>query len=251
MKTKLDNSNISIHLGQSSAYKSEYDSSLLVKEPRSNNRLHLNLSDDDLPFVGHDVWNAYEVSGLTDNGVPVTGFAKITYSCTNSHIVESKSLKLYFNTFNMTKLGRTPVDVLSSIEFMSARDLTCLLDTPVTVNVYSSDTTCSATSYFDKYVTLERNVNMNDVVCDVYNEDETILKLSKGKAMTKSLYHSSLLKSNCRVTSQPDWGDVYIYMHSDQVVDEVSLLQYIVSFRDECHFHEEICETIYKRFMIR
>ena len=60
-------------------------------------------------------------------------------------------------------------------------------------------------------------------------------------------YHSALLKSNCRVTSQPDWGDVYIHMVGKKTVDPISLLQYIVSFRDECHFHEEICETIYKR----
>jgi 7-cyano-7-deazaguanine reductase len=62
-------------------------------------------------------------------------------------------------------------------------------------------------------------------------------------------YHSALLKSNCRVTSQPDWGDVYIYMKGKNTVDPISLLQYIVSFRDECHFHEEICEAIYKRLM--
>jgi len=90
--TKLDNSNISVHLGQTSQYKDQYDSNLLVREPRSNNRKHLDISDDDLPFVGYDTWNAYEVSGLTNGGLPVAGVAKIVYPCDSKYIVESKSI---------------------------------------------------------------------------------------------------------------------------------------------------------------
>jgi len=93
----LDNSRISKHLGQVSEYKSVYDPRLLVNEPRASNRAHINVSDDDLPFVGFDTWNAYEVSGLTDDGLPVAGVAKIVYSCDSKYIVESKSIKLYFN----------------------------------------------------------------------------------------------------------------------------------------------------------
>jgi len=80
----------------------------------------------------------------------------------------------------------------------------------------------------------------------VYNETPDLLRVIDSE-IEEVYYHSALLKSNCRVTSQPDWGDVYIYMKGKQTVDPISLLEYIVSFRDECHFHEEICETIYKR----
>ena len=102
---QLDNSNVSKLLGKTVDYPDQYDPSILVKEPRQSNRVHLNLDDDNLPFCGFDIWNAYEVSCLTDRGKPVTGIAKIVYPCDNKYIVESKSLKLYFNSFNMTKLG--------------------------------------------------------------------------------------------------------------------------------------------------
>ena len=184
---QLDNSNISKHLGQTSKYKSKYDPELLVREPRSSNRQHLGVVDSNLPFTGYDTWNAYEVSCLNANGVPITGFAKITYPCSNAYIVESKSLKLYLNSFNMTYF---------------------------TSNVRSD---------------IYRRQGYND------------------QSVTEQKYHSSLLKSNCRVTSQPDWGDVYIYYKGSHSINPSSLLKYIVSFRDECHFHEEICETIYKR----
>ena len=102
---KLDNSRISKHLGQTSQYKSQYDAKLLVKEPRSNNREYLDIFDDNLPFVGSDTWNAYECSFLLNSGKPVTGVVKINYPCDSKYIVESKSIKLYLNSYNMTKLG--------------------------------------------------------------------------------------------------------------------------------------------------
>ena len=93
MKTAtLDNSRISKHLGKTSEYKDQYDTDLLVSEPRSNNRKHLDIKDDALPFVGYDTWNAYEVSALTNNGLPVAGVAKVVYPCNSKYIVESKSI---------------------------------------------------------------------------------------------------------------------------------------------------------------
>ena len=91
---QLDNSEVSRHLGEISSYARDYDSSLLVRESRQGNREYLNLKDDDLPFCGYDIWNAYEVSSMTKKGCPVTAVAKIMYPCDNSYIVESKSLKL-------------------------------------------------------------------------------------------------------------------------------------------------------------
>jgi 7-cyano-7-deazaguanine reductase len=252
MKAKLDNSTISTHLGSRSDYKSTYDASLLVREPRQGNRKHLELDDDNLPFVGYDIWNAYEVSGLTKTGVPVTGFAKVRYPCTNKYIVESKSIKLYFNSFNMTQLGDSPKQVRETIEYMSSRDLSDLLETNVEVTIFDTTLTHISETIFTNYITLEDNIDTDSLVCDTYTETPGLLEVidtdpgEEGSGI-RQLYHSSLLKSNCRVTSQPDWGDVYISMTSHLLADKESLLKYIVSFRDECHFHEEICETIYKR----
>lgn len=247
--TKLDNSNISVHLGQTSKYKSTYDETLLVREPRTNNRKHLDIKEGALPFIGGDIWNAYEISGLTDSGIPVTGFAKIYYPCDSTYIVESKSIKLYFNSFNMTRLGSSAEDVAQAIEYMSSRDLSILLETDVQVKIHSADSLSNTSGYFTKYKTLETSLDLSDITCDVYNETPDLLERDELMSMSPVIkkYHSSLLKSNCRVTSQPDWGDIYIHMKSHSTVSEVSLLKYIISFRDECHFHEEICETVYKR----
>ena len=257
----LDNSNISKHLGQSSEYKSTYDSSLLVREPRQSNRTHLDLSDDNLPFMGTDTWNAYEISGLTDLGMPVQGVAKIVYPCDGKYIVESKSLKLYYNSFNGTKLGKNADEVRKNIAKTSAKDLSEYLGVDVKVCVLSNDHVLSDSTPARaewqvrvsevgkprEYITLEEEYPIDDVEFSVYTETPELLQVVEEAPTEWVHYHSALLKSNCRVTSQPDWGDVYIDIKSKDTVDPISLLQYIVSFRDECHFHEEICETIYKR----
>jgi len=258
---ELDNSNINKHLGQSSQYKATYDPSLLVREPRQSNRTHLDLDDDNLPFLGSDTWNAYEVSGLTDNGLPVAGVGKIVYPSDNKYIVESKSFKLYFNSFNGTKLGEDPEEVREKIALKASKDLSDLLETDVKVHVFSnyevlSDNTTANEEWqsivskdkpYNEYITLEDVYPIEEVVFDTYKETPELLKVIEDAPTEWVHYHSALLKSNCRVTSQPDWGDVYIDIKCDNTIDPVSLVKYIVSFRDECHFHEEICETIYKR----
>tara|TARA_R100000008_G_scaffold19598_2_gene10068 strand:- start:6624 stop:7559 length:936 start_codon:yes stop_codon:yes gene_type:complete len=257
---KLDNSNVSKHLGQTSEYKSSYDPGLLVREPRQSNRTHLGLEDNNLPFVGNDTWNGYEISALTNNGLPVVGVAKIVYSCDSKYIVESKSIKLYFNSFNMTKLGDSAEEVLDQISKMAASDLSALLETKVLVKVHSNARVLGDVNMFNaklewmhsvdctpNYITLEDEYPVDEVKFSVYSEDPNLLQEIEDAPSDKVYYHSALLKSNCRVTSQPDWGDVYIYIKGKNTVDPISLLQYIVSFRDECHFHEEICEAIYKR----
>ena len=257
MKTAtLDNSRISKHLGQTSEYKDQYDPSLLVNEPRSNNRKHLDIKDDELPFVGYDTWNAYEVSGLTNNGLPVAGVAKVVYPCDSKYIVESKSIKLYFNSFNMFKCGEQPVDVLDFIDQKATEDLSKLLETTVHVHTLPADFIAKGDTVLDryKYKTLESvytQEELSEMTLDTYSETPELLELEdisdQEVSSTEVRWHSSLLKSNCRVTSQPDWGDVYIMYKGQTHVTSESLLKYIVSFRDECHFHEEICETIYKR----
>ena len=254
MTTLMDNAVVSRHLGQITGYASEYDPALLVKEPRSSNRQHLYIDKYNLPFCGYDVWNAYEVSCLTDKGLPVASIAKISYPCTNDYLVESKSLKLYLNSFNMTKLGDTPTEARQLVSDTMATDLSSLLETDVNVGLFSpgDSTNHNNKQYFNEsYQTLEECCNViNNLQVSVYTEEPGLLlqgNIRTNNYVTAQKYHSSLLKSNCRVTKQPDWGDVYIHFEGTRIIDKQSLLKYIVSFRDECHFHEEICETIYKR----
>ena len=251
--SKLDNSNISKHLGQSSQYKSTYVKGLLVREPRSNNREYLNIFDDALPFVGSDTWNAYECSFLLKNGRPVTGVVKCVYPCSSKYIVESKSIKLYFNSFNMTKMGDGNDEAVKNFEEISARDLSELLQTDVKVSFHSGVRVNKKFNSPDNEWDIEHYLNV-DLLEDSggleytqYTEDPSLLEaVSRGNEVEQKFY-SGLLKSNCRVTSQPDWGDVFIHIKSKNAIDAHSILKYVISFRDECHFHEEICECIYKR----
>ena len=243
---QLDNSNVSKHLGQSSEYKSQYDPELLVVEPRQSNRTYLDIDKDNLPFVGYDVWNGYEVSALTNNGKPVAAIAKVIYPCDSEFIVESKSMKLYWNSFNMTKLGDSPEEVMGEIEKRAITDLSERIGTNVSVQLFFDDHVIEDELDFSGVTNLDIAVG-NDVVFDTYNETPELLQIEERDQSQEINYISGLLKSNCRVTSQPDWGDVYIQMKGNKIPTAESLLKYIVSFRDECHFHEEICECIYKR----
>lgn len=246
--SQLDNTAISKVLGQRVSAPEQYDRGILVRELRQNNRTYLNIYEDSLPFVGVDVWNNWEISALTDNGLPVTGIAKITYNCNSKYIVESKSAKLYFNSFNMTRLGSTPEDVISNIQIYASRDLSEFLETEVTVCVRKTNTYCSPARDYVKDSLLLDCIVPNLQVVD-YKENPNLLVssgvLAEGPRVQK--FCSSLLRSNCRVTNQPDAGDVHISIKTPYIVDPVGLLKYIISFRNENHFHEEICEAIYKR----
>jgi len=251
--SKLDNSNISKHLSQSSQYKSTYDKELLVREPRSSNREYLNIFDDALPFVGSDTWNAYECSFLLNNGRPVTGVVKCVYACSSKYIVESKSIKLYFNSFNMTKMGDSKEVAVKNFEEITSRDLSELLQTDVIISFHSGVFVNKKVSSPDSEWNIEHYLNV-DLLDDSksinytqYTEDPSLLEAVIREGEIEQKFYSGLLKSNCRVTSQQDWGDVFIHIKSKNAIDAYSILKYIISFRDECHFHEEICECIYKR----
>lgn len=223
------------------------DPTLLVPVPRHLNRTQYGIDDNSLPFVGFDTWNAYEVSFLLDNGYPVSGVMKIVYDSNSLAIVESKSIKLYLNSYNMVKFGSDIDQAIFEVEDKISRDLSKALDTNVEVffhRYYEGDAESAFNITFQK---LEEMVSLKDIKFDSYNEDPSIIKM---EINTKPSYRvtSNALRSNCRVTNQPDWGDVYIAIeNADQVPTPESMLQYIVSMRKENHFHEEICECIYKR----
>lgn len=259
MLEQLDNSNISKHLGKSSEYKAQYDKSVLVREPRQSNRTYLNIQDESVPFVGQDTWNNYEVTALTYGGVPVVGVAKVVYPCNNSFIVESKSFKLYFNTFNMTKMGKDAAEVRANIASTAAKDLSELLETNVQCHVSDNsqvsvfeDTVASRKDAWHVFNgvearTLEDVVDVSKLQFNTYTETPGLLTSTDTQG--NYFYHSGLLRSRCKVTFQPDSGDVYIYLKGAKAPTEESLLEYICSYREECHFHEEICEALYKRLL--
>lgn len=217
------------------------DSSLLVAVPRHLNRVQYGIDDDNLKFCGYDTWNCYEVSFLLENGFPVAGVVKLQYSCDSESIVESKSLKLYLNSFNMEKFSTSnEFEAINSVKTRIADDLKSVLKTDVAVHFHRSEHLV----YKKKFDVLEEVVNYKNLVFDAFNEDPDLLVPSIKQKISVS---SSLLRSNCRVTNQPDWGDVYIYMEAQSTPTYESLLQYIISMRKENHFHEEICECIYQR----
>lgn len=254
--SELDNTHVSALLGKAIAAPRTYDKSILVREPRQSNRRHLQIKDEALPFVGYDVWNAWEISTLTFDGRPVTGIAKLIYPCSSKYIVESKSLKLYFNSYNMTQMGNTPKEALDQLRLAAERDLSELLECQVNIGTYPATYIAGNVNdwlgHNDCWSLLDYVEGPIGKVnrFEQYQESPELLRTkvnwNGGRPITQR-YWSTLLKSNCRVTKQSDWGDVYVYIKGIQPVDEYSLLQYIISFRDECHFHEEIIETIYKR----
>ena len=242
---------INRHLGQKSAYVKEYDPTLLVSEPRQNNRTYLGIENGKLPFIGFDTWNAYEVSTLTDNGLPMSFVVKISYPCSSECIVESKSLKLYLMSFAMEKMGDMPSIVKEGLRCQIDQDLTILLDTDVKVDVWSQweliDHPPRVVPLFDTVYLKNLESLHPDTKCTVYNEDPSLLEERTYAEKRQRDYHSSSLVSCCKVTGQPDSGDVFISMEGHSHPEQESLLRYIVSFRNENHFHEEICEAIWMR----
>lgn len=225
------------------------DPNLLVAIPRQLNRTQYNIEEDMLPFHGFDTWNCYEVSALCDNGYPANLVVKITYPSNSKYIVESKSLKLYLNSFNMHKLGPGVLSVALEVKNIIKRDLEKVLKSAVDVTVFDAAENAAKINEpaFTHFYNLQNYVDYQTVDFSAYNEDPAILKVDSKIKDKPFRFFSTALRSNCRVTNQPDWGDVYIYMESNQYPTLDSLMQYIVSMRKENHFHEEICECIYKR----
>jgi 7-cyano-7-deazaguanine reductase len=253
-KMSYNTNNIDKVLGQRVDSPTTYTPDILVREERQRNRTYLGLQDESLPFVGYDIWNGYECSALTDSGLPVTCVAKVVYACTNKYIVESKSMKLYWNGFNMQTMGKTPKEVLKNIKTTAEKDLSNLLETDVKVELYSQlleqrerEQLQWAANYAPDIVweSLENIPSAKKMKFTVFNETPDLLKVVEDCGTRH--YMSTLLRSNCKITHQPDSGDIYIYYSGDKSVTKESLLEWIVSFRNESHFHEEICEAAYKR----
>lgn len=233
------------HLGKKSEEATTYDSFLLVAVPRLENRKQYNIDDNNLPFEGWDVWHAYEFSCLTETGVPVTRVLKLKYSSVSKYIVESKSLKLYLNSFNMFKIGLDVNECLELCKNLITEDLQQCLREPVEAEFLDDST--KRVEIFNNFENIMNFVNEKNLSTEVYKEDPELLKVCFSTEKTSKYLKFDSLRSNCRVTHQPDFGDAFIYYNSKKHIDESSLIKYLVSFRTEYHFHEECCEMIYKR----
>ena len=233
------------HLGTvgGAGYKDTYAPELLVQIPRYLNREGYGLTSDS--FVGVDTWNCYEVSAITTKGQPVAGMLKIVCPSNSEFHVESKSIKLYLNSFNMTRIGDNAADCISGIEARVKRDLDELLETVTTVTFYASDIETEPLT-FQEFSDLGEVVNLDAIDFTAFQSDSSQLAVEDTEEEAKWVKLSSnLLRSNCRVTNQPDWGDVFIKMKSKNLPAADSLAKYIVSHRTVSHFHEEICEMIF------
>lgn len=220
-------------LGKNSEYKDKYDNSILFKLPRSQKRIELGISPDRIPFYGLDIWNAYEVSWLDMNGKPNVALITFYIPADSEYIVESKSLKLYFNSLNNDYFESADI-VLNLIK----NDLSNLLGVDVTVNI-------SNINHFSESIgSMEgENIDHIEVKCTEYDTANPKLIKYNENIVTEVL-NSNLLKSNCLITNQPDWGSVAIKYTGKQLNRE-SIIQYIVSLRNHNEFHEQCVERIF------
>ncbi len=235
----------STHLGKKSKGSSTYNPDLLVGIPRIENREMYHIDSKDLPFYGYDVWHAYEFSTLLNNGLPVNKVLKIKYDCKSDFIIESKSLKLYLNSFNMTKSGNNTEECLKHCLSVITEDLSKKLNSKVEAKFL--DNSSEKTELFNNYTDLYKIITSENIKIKTFKENPELIKAEITDEVKEYRLTFGSLRSNCRVTHQPDFGDIFIYYKSQRHILENSLVEYLVSFREEYHFHEECCEMIFKR----
>jgi 7-cyano-7-deazaguanine reductase len=227
-------------LGKNSAYVDQYDASLLFPIPRAVKREELGIRSAPI-FFGADLWTAFELSWLNLKGKPQVAIAHITVPAESTHIIESKSFKLYLNSFNATRF----VDVQAVRDCMR-EDLDAALWHGGKI-MARCGVKIILSEEFDKEPVHELdglNLDRMDIECTHYQPAPELLQTQKDEAPVTETLVSHLLKSNCLVTGQPDWGSVQISYSGDQI-DQAGLLQYIVSFRNHNEFHEQCVERIF------
>jgi 7-cyano-7-deazaguanine reductase len=199
----------------------------------------------DARFGGHDTWHAHEAGFITRAGLPVVGLLKIVYPATTPCLVESKSLKLYLHSLNMTPLGDNVREGIDQFTRIVRADLSALLHAPVAVHFFDN-APAELPFDFDDHEILEQLPEVARATFTGYTETPALL-LDHPLPAGEIKAGSHLLRSNCKITRQPDWGSIYIRVKADRLPSPLALARYIVSLRDENHFHEEICEIIYQR----
>jgi 7-cyano-7-deazaguanine reductase len=221
-------------LGKSSAYQTQYAPELLFPIPRQQKRDELHLAGT-MPFFGVDIWNAYELSWLNTRGKPQVAIASITAPAESPNIVESKSFKLYLNSFNQTRLESS--DALLAL---LRQDLSAAFGAPVHIVLTTQDAFQGVKMGELDGLLLDRL----DVEIDQYTPTPSLLTAARNEAPVEETLVSHLLKSNCLVTGQPDWASVQIQYVGPQI-DQAGLLKYLIGFREHNEFHEQCVERIF------
>ena len=230
-----DNSLKSLKLGQKTEYASQYDHTLLQPVPRALNRDGLGITQNQPFTIGADIWTAYEISWLNEKGLPQVAIADVYLDYQSQNLIESKSFKLYLNSFNQSKFA----DV-NSVQQTMQRDLSeCAQgDVKVRLNpvaVYDSQ----------KIDHLQGDcIDEQDIEITSYEFNADWLKDCVSDEIVEEKLVSHLLKSNCLITNQPDWGTLHIHYIGKKINHE-KLLRYVVSFRQHNEFHEQCVERIF------
>lgn len=224
-------------LGKKSSYIAHYQPDLLFPIPRQTKRDEINVPAL-LPFKGVDVWNAFEISWLNEKGKPLVALGEFIFPCESPNLIESKSFKLYLNSFNNTSF----VSVNEVIKILE-KDLSQATGALVKVKLieiekFSGNITSFSGNCLDAL----------DITCDQYQTCPDFL-MTENERVSENLY-SNLLKSNCLVTGQPDWGSVRI-QYTGRKISHEGLLKYIISFRNHNEFHEQCVERIFMDIMQR
>ncbi|MDB5877560.1 MAG: NADPH-dependent 7-cyano-7-deazaguanine reductase QueF [Variovorax sp.] len=243
----LDNTPEQSQLGRSSAYVDHYDASLLFPIARSIQRTAMGIDERALPFFGADLWTAFELSWLNARGKPQVAVAHFTVPCETPNIIESKSFKLYLNSFNSSVFAdidavreRLKADIAEAAWRGSERSggIGVKLLTP---------------EQFDREQVHELDgldLDRLDIECTHYQPAPELLRSDTTLSEITETLVSRLLKSNCLVTGQPDWGSVQI-RYSGPPIDQAGLLAYIVSFRNHNEFHEPCAERMFRDILAR
>ena len=227
-------------LGKKTEYKDQYDPSLLQPVPRSLNRTDINISDDALPFTGYDIWTLYELSWLNNKGLPQVAIGEVRLPVTSPNLIESKSFKLYLNSFNQTRFDSWQ-DIADTLQIDLSR---CAgEDVDVTIQPLTDFNEQPIVNFFGECID-DQDIEINDYAF----KPEYLEGAADNNDVVEEIVHSHLLKSNCLITNQPDWGSVRIAYKGNRI-DREKLLRYIVTFRNHNESHEQCVERIFNDIM--
>jgi len=222
-------------LGKSSAYIATYSPELLFPIARAAKWAELGLSAETLPYRGVDIWNCYELSWLLPSGKPVVAIGEFVIPADSPNIIESKSFKLYLNSLNQSVF-----ESREALAELMVRDLSAVAGKPVTVSLRSLDEVAAEGIATPAGVCIDEL----DVAIEHYDAPRAELLRCDGERVVEECLYSQLLKSNCPVTGQPDWGTLVVG-YRGPALDRASLLAYVVSFRQHADFHEQCVERIF------
>jgi len=230
-----DNSLKSLKLGQKTEYASQYDRTLLQPVPRALNRDGLGITQKQPFTIGADIWTAYEISWLNEKGLPQVAIADIYLDYRSQNLIESKSFKLYLNSFNQSKFANS-----NAVQQTMQRDLSECAQGDVKVRLNPVDVYDS-----QKIDHLQGDcIDEQDIEITSYEFNADWLKDCVSDEIVEEKLVSHLLKSNCLITNQPDWGTLHIHYIGKKINHE-KLLRYVVSFRQHNEFHEQCVERIF------